>query len=175
VRTTIARIQEAIRSIPDFPKPGILFRDITPVLQDANLFRGAVRILAERARETGAEAVAAVDARGFLFAGAMADRLRVGLVPIRKKGKLPYHVHEETYSLEYGTATLTIHQDAFKEGTRVVLVDDLLATGGTAKASAKLIEKAGGQVAGVEFLVELTALNGRGQLAGYEVFAPIRF
>lgn len=183
--TTIEKLKAAIRDIPDFPKPGIIFKDITPILLDPDLFRGAVDILVERHRGKAAafaeasapkiDKIAAIDARGFLFAGAMSDRLKVGLVPIRKKGKLPYKTYEETYDLEYGSATLTIHQDAFQKGDRVVLVDDLLATGGTAAASAKLIEQAGGEVVEIDFLIELAFLNGREKLAGYEIFVPITF
>ena len=171
----VEKIKAAIRDIPDFPKKGIIFKDITPILADPALFRGAVDILAERHRDEGINKVVAIDARGFLFAGAICDRLGTGLVPIRKKGKLPYKTYEETYDLEYGSATLTIHQDAFQKGERVVLVDDLLATGGTAAASAKLIEKAGGKVVEIDFLIELAFLKGREKLAGYEIFAPIVF
>lgn len=171
----IEELRAAIRDIPDFPKPGIIFKDITPILLDPDLFRGAVDILVERHRDKAVDKIAAIDARGFLFAGAMSDRLKVGLVPIRKKGKLPYKTYEETYDLEYGSATLTIHQDAFQKGDRVVLVDDLLATGGTAAASAKLIEQAGGEVVEIDFLIELAFLNGREKLAGYEIFVPITF
>ena len=173
--STIDAIKAAIRDVPDFPKPGILFKDITPILSDPGLFRAAVGIFEERHRGKGLGRIAVIDARGFLFGAALADRLNVGLVPIRKKGKLPYKTYEQTYDLEYGSATLTIHQDAFPNGERTVLIDDLLATGGTAAASAKLIERAGGTVAEIDFLVELTFLNGRDKLAGYEVFAPVAF
>lgn len=169
------RLKAAIRDVPDFPKPGIIFKDITPILGDPKLFRAAIDILLAKHKDIKVAKIAAIDARGFLFGGAMADRLGVGLVPIRKKGKLPYKSYEQSYDLEYGSATLTIHQDAFKKGDRVVLVDDLLATGGTAAASAKLIEQAGGKVVGIDFLVELVFLNGRKKLAGYDVFAPIVF
>ena len=169
------KLKAAIRDVPDFPKPGIVFKDITPILSDAKLFRAAIAILAGRHEKGTVDKIAAIDARGFLFAGAMADRLGVGLVPIRKKGKLPYKTYEESYALEYGTATLSIHQDAFRKGDRVVLVDDLLATGGTAAAAVRLIQQAGGTVVAVDFLVELAFLNGRGKLAGHEVFAPIVF
>ena len=169
------QLKKAIRDVPDFPKPGIIFKDITPILGDPKLFRAAVDILLAKHKGVKVDKIAAIDARGFLFGGAMADRLGVGLVPIRKKGKLPYKSYEQSYDLEYGSATLTIHQDAFRKGDQVVLVDDLLATGGTAAASAKLIEQAGGRVLGIDFLVELTFLNGRRKLAGYDVFAPIAF
>jgi len=172
---SIDAIKAAIRDVPDFPKPGIIFKDITPILSDPDLFRATVDIFVQRYRDRGIAKIAAVDARGFLFGGAVADRLGVGLVPIRKKGKLPYKTFEESYELEYGTATVAIHQDAFDPGEKVALLDDLLATGGTAAAAAKLIEKAGGVVASVDFVIELAFLKGREKLAGYEVFAPIVF
>lgn len=169
------RIQAAIRDVPDFPKPGIMFKDITPVLSDPALLRGATDIFVERYRGKQVDKIAAIDARGFFFAGAICDRLSLGLIPIRKKGKLPYKTYEESYDLEYGSATLTIHQDAFSRGDKVVLVDDLLATGGTAAASAKLIEQCGAEVVEVDFLVELTFLNGREKLQAYNLFAIVEF
>jgi len=169
------KLKAAIRDVPDFPKPGIIFKDITPILSDPKLFRLAIDTLAGRHKDQKIDKIAAIDARGFLFAGAMCDRMKIGLVPIRKKGKLPWKTFEKSYDLEYGSATLTIHQDAFKPGDRVVLVDDLLATGGTAAASAKLIEQAGGTVVGIDFVVELAFLKGRDKLAGYDVFAPVVF
>jgi len=171
----VSRIRAAIRDIPDFPKPGIIFKDITPVLSDPGLFREAVDILSEQHTDKGIDKIAAIDARGFLFAGAVCDRLGTGLVPIRKKGKLPYKTYEETYDLEYGSATLAIHRDAFRKGDKVVLIDDLLATGGTAAASARLIEQAGGEVAEIDFLVELAFLKGREKLSGYRIFAAVIF
>jgi adenine phosphoribosyltransferase len=168
-------LRSAIRDIPDFPKPGILFKDITPVLSDPNLFRLATDILAERAKKAGAEKIVAIDARGFIFGAAVSERLGLGFVPIRKRGKLPYETYEESYDLEYGSETIAIHQDAFRRGEKVALIDDLLATGGTAEAAARLIEKAGGQVVEIDFLVELTFLNGRARLGGYRVFAAIAF
>ena len=171
----VETLKAAIRDVPDFPKPGILFKDITPLLSDPALFRGVVDIFTERLRGRRVDKVAAIDARGFLLAAAVCDRLGVGLVPIRKKGKLPYETFEETYDLEYGSATLAIHRDAFTPGERVVLLDDLLATGGTAAAAARLIEKARGVVSEVDFLIELSFLDGRAKLAGHEIFAPIVF
>lgn len=167
------RITTAIRDVPDFPKPGILFKDITPVLANPDLFKGAVDLFAEGLAGRNVTRIAAVDARGFMFGGALCERLGLGFVPIRKKGKLPYTVHEESYDLEYGSATLSLHIDAFETGENVALVDDLLATGGTAAASCKLIEKAGGNVAAVLFLIELAFLEGRKKLEGYHVRAPI--
>ncbi|MFO7871394.1 MAG: adenine phosphoribosyltransferase [Kiritimatiellia bacterium] len=171
----VEEIKKAIRDIEDFPKPGIVFKDITPVLADPVLFKAAIDIFEERHRDAAIDKVAAVDARGFLFAGALCDRIGSGLVPIRKKGKLPYETHEETYDLEYGSATVAIHSDAFQKGERVLLLDDLLATGGTAAASARLIEKAGGTVVELDFLIELSFLNGREKLSGYEVYAAIAY
>ena len=170
---SIEKIKAAIRDVPDFPKEGIIFKDITPVLADPELFKRTIDIFVEKHQDQGISKVAGIDARGFLFAGAICDRMDVGLVPIRKQGKLPYKTYEESYDLEYGSNTLAIHQDAFEEGEKVLLIDDLLATGGTAAASAKLIEKAGGTVVGIDFLVELSFLNGREKLAGYNVFSPI--
>ncbi len=167
------QIREAIRDIPDFPKPGIIFKDITPILKDPALFKATNDILAEQVTAAGATKLAAIDARGFLFAGALAERLDIGIVPIRKQGKLPYKTFEQTYDLEYGSATLAVHQDAFEAGEKVVIVDDLLATGGTAQASAKLVEQCGATVAAILFVVELAFLNGREKLVDYTVFAPV--
>jgi len=172
---SIRRLKAAIRDVPDFPKPGIIFKDITPVLSDPKLFRAAVDLFAKRHRDKGIRKIAVIDARGFLFGAALAYKLKAGVVPIRKKGKLPYQTYEESYELEYGAATLAIHVDAFSPGEPVVLVDDLLATGGTALASAKLIERAGGKVEEIDFLVELGFLNGRDKLEGYNLFVPIKY
>jgi adenine phosphoribosyltransferase len=168
-------VREAIRDVPDFPQPGILFKDITPVLQSPVLYREVVAALVERVRTLKVDKVAVVESRGFLFGAPVAYELGLGLVPIRKKGKLPYRTIEQSYALEYGTATLEIHEDAFRTGDRVVIIDDLLATGGTAVAAAQLVEKVGGVVTELQFLVELTFLNGRERLARYPVFAPIAF
>jgi len=170
---TVDDLKAAIRDVPDFPKPGIIFKDITPVLQDPALFSYAIDLFQDRIEGKGITKVAAIDARGFLFGGVLCDRLGLGLVPIRKAGKLPYKTYSESYALEYGEATLSIHQDAFQSGDRVLLIDDLLATGGTAVASANLIEKAGGDVVQIQFLIELAFLNGRARLANRDVYAPI--
>ncbi|MEI6166220.1 MAG: adenine phosphoribosyltransferase [bacterium] len=172
---SIRRLKAAIRDVPDFPQPGIIFKDITPILKDPKLFRAAVDLFAKRHRDKGIRKIAVIDARGFLFGSALAYKLKAGVVPIRKKGKLPYQTFEESYDLEYGSATLAIHVDAFTPGEPVVLVDDLLATGGTALASAKLIERAGGKVEEIDFLIELGFLNGREKLGGYNLFAPIKY
>lgn len=172
---TVDILRSAIRDVPDFPKPGILFKDITPVLSDPALFRMAVDILADRHSNSRIDKVCAVEARGFIFAAAVAYKLGSGLVPIRKKGKLPYKTLEASYDLEYGSATLQMHLDALKKNERVLLIDDLLATGGTAAATAQLIEKLGGTIVEIEFLVELSFLKGREKLSKYKVFSPISF
>ena len=172
---SVRKLKAAIRDVPDFPKPGILFKDITPILNDPALFHAAIDLFAKRHKNKGFRKVAAIDARGFLFGAALAYKIKAGVVPIRKKGKLPYRTLEESYDLEYGSATLTVHADAFEPGEPVLLVDDLLATGGTALASAKLIERAGGKVEEIDILIELRFLNGREKLARYPIFAPISF
>ena len=169
------RLRAAIRTIPDFPKPGIQFKDITPVLADPPLFRDTLDALAERARALGAEKVIGVDARGFLFAAPVAERLEVGLIPVRKPGKLPYQTLSEEYALEYGTNALEMHTDAIEPGEKVVVVDDLLATGGTVRAAARLIEAVGGVMAGAVFVIELGFLDGRSRLAGYECSSLVDF
>ncbi len=142
---TAAEIEKAIRNVPDFPKPGIQFKDITPVLADAHLFSGAIDLLTAHYKPGDVDAVVGIDARGFIFAAAAAVKLHAGFVPVRKKGKLPYQTHEQDYALEYGHATIAIHVDALHPGSRVLLIDDLLATGGTAAAAAELVGKLGGQ------------------------------
>jgi len=169
------RIKAAIRDVPDFPKAGIIFKDITPVLSDPALFRETIDIFAGRHKGKGISKVAAIDARGFILGGAVADRLGIGFVPIRKKGKLPYKTFEANYDLEYGSATIAVHVDAFAKGEKVLLVDDLLATGGTAAAAVQLIESAGGAVVEIDFLIELAFLNGRKKLGKHPVFAAIVF
>jgi len=164
-----------IRDIPDFPRPGILFRDITPLLADPQAFPAAIDALCEPFDEAAVEYVAAVEARGFIFGAAAAARLRAGFVPIRKKGKLPCQTESATYELEYGIDTLEMHRDALRPGARVLMVDDLLATGGTMQAACQLVEKVGGQVVGVACLIELKALHGRERLAGYDVHAVIAY
>jgi len=164
-----------IRDVPDFPKPGILFKDITPLLADPAAFQYAVEQLADHYRPKAPDAIAAVEARGFLFAAPLAVLLHKPLIPLRKPGKLPYRTHGLKYELEYGVAELHMHIDAVKPNARVLLVDDLLATGGTMAAGCQLVEKAGGQILGTTFLVELGFLNGREKLAGYEVFSLMRF
>ena len=162
-------IKEAIRNVPDFPKPGIQFKDITPVLADPDLFSGAIDLLTAGVEPGSVDAVVGIDARGFIFAAAAAVRLKAGFVPVRKKGKLPYRTHEEDYALEYGTATVAMHVDALQPGSRVLLVDDLLATGGTATAAASLVKKLGADIKEIAFLIELSFLKGREKLNGYPI------
>ena len=166
---TLAEIQNAIRSIPDFPKAGILFKDITPLLADARLFAGTIDLLTADYSPGTVDAVVGIDARGFIFAAAAALKLNAGFVPVRKKGKLPYQTHEQDYALEYGTATVAMHVDALKPGSRVLLIDDLLATGGTAAAAAALVQKLGGTILEIAFLIELSFLEGRKKLKPFPV------
>jgi adenine phosphoribosyltransferase len=166
---TAPEIERAIRNVPDFPKPGIQFKDITPVLADARLFAGSVDLLTEKFKPGAVDAVVGIDARGFIFAAAAATKLRAGFVPVRKKGKLPYKTHEQDYALEYGHATVAMHTDALKPGARVLLIDDLLATGGTSSAAVGLMQKLGAQILEITFLIELKFLNGREKLKGLPV------
>jgi len=168
------KIKEKIRSIPDYPKKGILFRDITPLLRDGPLFRACIDAIAEHF-EGRVDAVAGVEARGFIIGSAVAYKLGKGFIPIRKEGKLPYDKVKKTYSLEYGEETIEIHKDALAKGERILLVDDLLATGGTAKASCELIESLGGKIAGIAFIIELTDLHGRDKLSDKEVFTLAKY
>jgi adenine phosphoribosyltransferase len=164
-----------IREVPDFPKPGILFYDITTMLKDPAGLRGVIDGLKEQYRETQVDVVMGIEARGFIFAPAIAYALGAGFVPVRKPKKLPSECVRVTYDLEYGTDTLEMHKDAVSKGTRVLIVDDLLATGGTAAAAAKMVEELGGVVVGLGFVVELTFLNGRGRLAGRNVFSLLQY
>lgn len=164
-----------IRDIPDFPKPGILFKDITPLLGNPIAFQVSIDRLYEQFAGTGIDAIAAAEARGFLFAAPLALKLGVPLVPLRKPGKLPYRSYCLKYDLEYGSAELQMHIDGVSPGQRVLLVDDVLATGGTMAAGAKLIEQAGGVVAGCAFLVELSFLDGRKKIADYQSFSLLRY
>lgn len=164
-----------IRDIPDFPKPGILFKDITPLLANATAFQHAIDLLSIQYAGQPIDAIAAAEARGFLFAAPLALKLHKPLVPLRKPGKLPYRTYSLKYDLEYGEAELHMHIDGVEAGQRVLLIDDLLATGGTMAAGGKLIEQAGGVVAGCAFLVELAFLNGRAKLANYDVFSVLTY
>ena len=169
------QLTDFIRDIPDFPKPGIVFKDITPLLAHPEAFAESVGMLADHYRGRPIDAIAAAEARGFLFAAPMALTLKLPLVPLRKPGKLPYRTYSLKYDLEYGSAELHMHVDGVKPGSRVLLVDDLLATGGTMQAGCSLIEQAGGKVAGCAFLVELAFLGGRQRLGGYDVFSLITY
>jgi adenine phosphoribosyltransferase len=168
-------LRDFIRDIPDFPKPGVLFKDITPLLMDPSAFAYSVATLSAHYAKRPIDAIAAAEARGFLFAAPMALELRKPLIPLRKPGKLPYSTHSFRYDLEYGSAELHVHTDAIGDGASVLLVDDVLATGGTMAAACKLIEQSGGTVAGCAFLLELTFLKGREQLAGRECYSLITY
>ncbi len=168
-------LKQCIRSVPNFPKEGILFFDITTVLENADAFRYAVDWLAEKFKDSGATKVCAAEARGFTFASALAYKLGWGMVPIRKPGKLPYATISQDYELEYGTATLHIHKDAVKKDEKVLLVDDLLGTGGTAEAMVQLVERLGGAVVGLGFIVELDFLPGRSMLKNYRVESLVHY
>ena len=172
---TAAEIAQAIRNVPDFPKPGIQFKDITPVLADAHLFSGSIDLLTEGFAPGSIDAVVGIDARGFIFAAAAAKKLEAGFIPVRKKGKLPYTTIEQDYALEYGHATVAIHTDALKPGARVLLLDDLLATGGTAAAAAALVQKLGAHIVGIGFVIELKFLHGREKLAGLPVRSLVTY
>src|SRR5437879_485055 len=164
-----------IRDIPDFPKPGIMFKDITPLLAHPQAFREAIDRMHEHYQDQRVDAVAAAEARGFLFAAPLALLMERPLIPLRKPGKLPYRTHALQYDLEYGSAELQMHTDGVALGAHVLLVDDLLATGGTMQAGCRLIEKAGGTVAGCAFLVELTFLKGRERLQPYQIFSLVQY
>lgn len=166
---TIERLRSAIRDVVDFPKPGIVFKDITPVLANPEHFRAAIDLFVEASRDLNVTKVVGIDARGFLFGAAVAYELGIGFVPVRKKGKLPYRCESAAYQLEYGEAVAEMHSDALQPGERVVLIDDLLATGGTAAAAIELIKKFGAEVVEAQFFIELGFLNGRQNL-----HAPVR-
>jgi len=167
------RVAAKLRDVPDFPTPGILFKDLTPLLADGPLFGEVGRAIADRHAAAGFDVVAGVEARGFLFAGAVAIASGTGVVPIRKAGKLPWRTVSAAYELEYGEAVVEVHEDAFVDHKRVLLVDDVLATGGTLAAAADLVGRAGGQLVGVSVVVELTALGGRDALADLDIQAVL--
>ena len=169
------KIEEYVRSIPDFPEPGVLFRDITTVFQDADGMKLAIDQMQDAVKDLDFDVIVGAESRGFIYGAAMAYNLHKPLVLVRKKGKLPWKTESVDYDLEYGKATLEIHVDAIKPGQRVLLVDDLLATGGTVKAGAELIEKLGGVVAGILVMIELKGLNGREKLKGYRVDSVIAY
>ncbi len=168
-------LRQYIRDIPDFPKEGIIFHDITPLLQNAGAFESAIEQMADRLGGDKIDYLVGIEARGFIFASALALKLRTGLVIVRKPGKLPYVTINASYDLEYGSDSLEVHRDAIHHGSRVVLIDDLLATGGTAKAAGDLIEKLGGEIAGYCFLVELTELEGQKRLSPHPVWSVVKY
>jgi adenine phosphoribosyltransferase len=171
----IDELKRRIRSIPDFPKPGILFRDITPLLSDGQAFRQAIDSIGARYLDRKIDVVVGIEARGFIMGAALAYMLGAGNVLVRKQGKLPYKTIRATYALEYGTDTLEIHQDAIRPGQRVVLADDLLATGGTISAARELVQQLGGEIVELAFLIELTELKGRERLKGLPVFSLLQY
>jgi adenine phosphoribosyltransferase len=170
-----AALRAAIRDVVDFPKPGIIFKDITPILADGHLFRESISLLCETTGGAKIDKVVGIDARGFIFAAAVADRLGAGFVPVRKKGKLPWKTRQTAYSLEYGESIVELHEDAVKPGESVLLVDDLLATGGTAAAAVKLLDELGANIVGISVLIELAFLQGRSKLTPHTVKAILTY
>lgn len=168
-------LKKYIRDVPDFPKKGIIFKDITTLLKDNMVFKQVIDILSNRYKDKKIDKIVSIESRGFIFGGALAHSLGAGFVPVRKKGKLPSKTHTVSYELEYGTDTLEIHCDAIMPGENVLILDDLLATGGTAKAVSELIAKMGGKIVELAFLIELTFLNGRDKLKGHKVFSMIKY
>ncbi|MCD4655760.1 adenine phosphoribosyltransferase [bacterium] len=168
-------LEQLIRDVPDFPKPGIVFKDITPLLADCGALEQCMEFLSEPFLNIGITKVVGIEARGFLFAPSIAFKLGAGMVPVRKPGKLPYKIESFTYDLEYGTDTIEIHKDSIKPGEKVLIVDDLLATGGTVNAACQLVEKLGGEISGIAFLIELAFLRGREKFNGYKVHSLIEY
>ncbi|MFN2590964.1 MAG: adenine phosphoribosyltransferase [Actinomycetota bacterium] len=172
---TIDRFRSLIRDIPDFPEPGIVFKDITPLLADDDAFSSVIDLIVVHYGRGNIDKVVGIEARGFILASPVAYHFGAGFVPVRKVGKLPWDSEAEEYALEYGTATLEIHKDAIRPGERVLIVDDVLATGGTARATARLVERLGGKVVGIACLIELTFLKGRDAVDGYEFFSLVAY
>ncbi len=168
-------LKNTIRDIPDFPKKGIIFKDITPVLKDAAVFRRLIDYFAERYEGRGIDSIVCVEARGFILGAALAYKIGASFVPARKPGKLPADTYRVDYDLEYGADAVELHKDAIKKGEKVLLIDDLLATGGTAAAAAKIVEQAGGEVEEIAFIIELDFLKGRQKLSGYEIFSIVHY
>src|SRR5438874_10051292 len=175
MNNTIAELKALIRDVPDFPQPGIVFKDITPLLADRNAFSSIIDLIVVHYGRGNIDKVVGIEARGFILASPVAYHFGAGFVPVRKEGKLPWNSEREEYALEYGTAVLEVHKDAIAPGERVLIVDDVLATGGTAKATASLVERLGGKVIGIATLIELEFLHGRDVLAGYDFFSLIRY
>ena len=173
--TTKIGLAKSIRSIPDFPKPGILFRDITTLIKDKKAFHASVELIAKKFAKEKIDYVVGVEARGFIFVGALATRLKCGFIPVRKKGKLPWKTKGITYNLEYGTDTLEIHEDALKPKDKVLIIDDLLATGGTVRAVVDLVETQGAKIIGIAFVIELVDLKGREKLKKYPIISLVQF
>lgn len=168
-------IKEYIRDVPDFPEPGIIFKDITPLLRDVKAFDYTISKLVERYREADFDAIVPIESRGFLFGAPLAHKLGKPIVPVRKSGKLPAATHSTQYTLEYGTNTMEIHVDGVEKGQKVLIMDDLLATGGTLAATARLVEMAGGVVSDISVIIELTFMDGRKNLSGYNLYSMIQY
>jgi adenine phosphoribosyltransferase len=175
VSDTIEKLRAAVRDVPDFPKAGIVFKDITPVLSDGKLFRASIDVFLDQCRGKEIDKIVGIDARGFLFGSAVAYELGIGFVPLRKKGRLPYKTESAKYSLEYGEAEMELHIDAIERGEKIVLIDDLLATGGTSASAATLIQKVGGVLLEAQFLIELEFLHGREKLAPITVVSFLKY
>jgi adenine phosphoribosyltransferase len=173
--TTVDDLRARIREVPDFPKPGILFYDITTLLKDADAFREVVDRMADQVDGRTIDLVVGMESRGFIFSAPLAYKLQAGFVPVRKLGKLPADTIEVEYALEYGTATLEVHKDAIEKGQRVLIVDDLLATGGTVMGTIELVRRLGGEIAGLSFMVELTALRGRDKLGDHQIHTLLTY
>ncbi len=172
---SLDQLRAAVRDVPDFPKPGIIFKDITPILADGALFRAAIDLFRARCQELKIDKIVCIDARGFLFGSAVAYELGLGLIPIRKRGKLPYKTNRAAYTLEYGEAEVEVHIDAIQPGEKIVLVDDLLATGGTSASAMTLVEKMGGEIVEAQFLIELEFLQGREKLGRTPVVSFLKY
>jgi adenine phosphoribosyltransferase len=170
-----SELRDCVRDIPDFPKPGVIYKDITPLLSNTEAFRSTIDLIADHFEGTGVDRVLGVEARGFIIAAPVAYRFGAAFVPVRKAGKLPWEIERVEYELEYGTDLLEIHRDAVEPGDRVVVIDDVLATGGTAAATVRLVEKLGGTVTGLGFVIELGFLHGREKLAGYDVLSLVTY
>jgi len=173
--SSLHALRAAVRDVVDFPQPGIVFKDITPILANGKLFRESIALLCATAGDVTIDKVVGIDARGFIFAAAVADRLGAGFVPVRKKGKLPWKTRQTAYALEYGEAIVELHEDAVRPGESILLVDDLLATGGTAAAAVKLLDELGAKLVGISVLIELTFLHGRAKLVPHPVHSILTY
>ena len=171
----ISKLEKSVREVPDFPKPGIKFKDITPILINPKLLSMSIEALASHVDSSSIDKIIGIDARGFIFGSLLANLLGKGFIPVRKEGKLPWQTESQAYDLEYGKSIIEIHKDAIDPGERILIVDDLLATGGTAKAAAELVEKMKGKVTGFAFIIELTELNGIEKIAGYRTVSLVKY